>query len=186
MPRPSHKDTIVKSALAVFHEFGYHASGVQTVVDHAGVPKGSFYNHFKSKDELGLEVLDVYWRQSDNARTQLRESEQSPLDRIDAHLAGFHVAQSGCLVGNFASEMANEPQFREALNTIYESWIADFEFCIAQGQDDGSIRNDLSAKVLAEFIVNGLEGSVLKRKLEGDDQTLVNFRKTILAFFRTG
>jgi len=184
MPRPSHKDKIVKSALAVFHEFGYHASGVQSVVDHAGVP--SFYNHFKSKDELGLEVLDAYWRQSDNARAALRDPEQSPLDRIDAHLAGFQVAQSGCLVGNFTSEMANEQQFRHALNKIYESWIADFEFCITQGQADGSIRKDLPAQVLAELVVNGLEGSVLKRKLEDDEQTLVNFRNAILAFFRPG
>ena len=89
MPRPSHKDTIVQSALAVFHEFGYHASGVQVIVDHAGVPKGSFYNHFKSKDELGLEVLGAYWRQYEAARSALHDSAQSPLERIDAHLAGF-------------------------------------------------------------------------------------------------
>jgi TetR/AcrR family transcriptional repressor of nem operon len=184
MPRPSHKDKIIESGLAVFHEFGYHASGVQMVVEHAGVPKGSFYNHFKSKDELGLEVLDTYWRQSDDARAALRDSEQSPLDRIDAHLAAFSVTQSGCLVGNFTSEMANEPQFRQTLKDVYASWIADFETCIAQGQEDKSIRNDQSAKVLAEFVVTALEGSVLKRKLEDDEQNLINFRKTMLLFLR--
>ncbi len=182
MPRPSHKDKIVKSALAVFHEFGYHASGVQTVVDHAGVPKGSFYNHFKSKDELGLEVLNAYWSTSEDLRAALRDSAQSPLERIKTHLEAFQVTQSGCLVGNFTSEMAKEPQFRDALKDVYASWIADFEFCIAQGQADGSIRDDKSAKVLAEFVVTALEGSVLKRKLEEDEQTLVNFRETIVLF----
>lgn len=184
MPRPSHKDKIIESGLAVFHQFGYHASGVQMVVDHAGVPKGSFYNHFKSKDELGLEVLNAYWRQSDDSRAALRDPEQNPLDRIDTHLAAFTVTESGCLVGNFTSEMANEPQFRQALKSVYASWIADFETCILQGQEDGSIRDDQSAKVLAEFIVTALEGSVLKRKIEDNEQALLNFRKTIMLFLR--
>lgn len=184
MPRPSHKDKIIQSGLALFHEFGYHASGVQTVVDHAGVPKGSFYNHFKSKDELGLEVLDTYWRQYEDARSALRNSEQSPLDRIDAHLAAFGVSKSGCLVGNFTGEMANSPQFRETLREFYAAWIADFEFCIAEGQKNGSIRNDETAKALAEFVVTALEGSVLKRKIEHNNQRLTNFRKTMMLFLR--
>ncbi|WP_298821485.1 TetR/AcrR family transcriptional regulator [uncultured Roseibium sp.] len=182
MPRASHKEKIVDAGLAVFHEKGYHASGVQTVVDYAGVPKGSFYNHFKSKEELGLEVLKAYWRQSEDLRAALRDPEQSPLDRIDAHLAAFNVSQSGCLVGNFTSEMAHEPEFREALKEVYSAWIADFEACIVEGQQDGSIRSDETAKSLAEFVVTALEGSVLKRKLEDDEQTLVNFRKTMLMF----
>ncbi len=184
MPRPSLKDKILQSGLAVFHEFGYHASGVQTVVDHAGAPKGSFYNHFKSKDELGLEVLNAYWRQSEDMRAALRDSDQCPLDRISAHLAAFSVSQSGCLVGNFTNEMANEPQFREALRELYADWIADFESCIEDGQRDGSIRNDEAALTLAEFVVTALEGSVLKRKIDDDEQTLINFRKTMILFLR--
>ena len=154
------------------------------IVDHAEVPKGSFYNHFKSKDELGLEVLIAYWRQYDDTRAALRDSTQSPLARIDVHLAAFSVTQSGCLVGNFTSEMTNEPKFREVLKNIYAHWIADFEVCILQGQKDGSIRNDQSAKVLAEFVVSALEGSVLKRKVEDDGQNLVNFRETMVLFLR--
>lgn len=185
MPRPSHKDKIIQSGLAVFHEFGYHASGVQMVVDHAGVPKGSFYNHFKSKDELGLEVLNFYWEQYEDARAALRDSAQSPLDRIDAHLAAFSVSKSGCLVGNFTGEMANSPEFRETLQDLYAGWIADIEFCIEEGQDNGSIRNDQSAKALAEFVVTALEGSVLKRKIEDDEKNLISFRKTMMLFLRT-
>ena len=184
MPRPSHREKIIHSGLAVFHEKGYHASGVQAVVDHAGVPKGSFYNHFKGKDELGLAVLDAYWQQSVDMRAALRDTQQSPLERIEMHLAAFQVTQSGCLIGNFTGEMANEPQFRQALQDIYASWIDDIEFCISQGQQDGSIRDNQPAKVLAEFVVTALEGAVLKRKIENDAQTLINFRDTIISFLR--
>ena len=184
MPRPSHKDKIVQSGLAVFHEFGYHASGVQMVVDHAGVPKGSFYNHFKSKDELGLEVLDAYWRQFESAREALRDSSKPALERIDTHIAAFKVDQLGCLIGNFTGEMANSPQFRAALKDLYATWITDFEACIQDGQNDGSIRSDENATALAEFVVTGLEGSVLKRKIEEDGQNLDSFRKTMVMFLR--
>jgi TetR/AcrR family transcriptional repressor of nem operon len=184
MPRPSHKDTIVQSALAVFHEFGYNATGVQVIVDHAGVPKGSFYNHFKSKDDLGLEVLDAYWSQYEAMRADLRDPNTAPLDRIDAHIAAFSVTDSGCLVGNFTGEMANIPMFKDALKKIYAEWIEDFEICIAQGQKDGSIRNDETAKALAEFVVTSLEGSVLKRKISEDGRNLVSFRKTMILFLR--
>ncbi|WP_299377802.1 TetR/AcrR family transcriptional regulator [uncultured Tateyamaria sp.] len=184
MPRPSHKEKIVESGLAVFHEFGYHASGVQTVVDHAGVPKGSFYNHFKSKDELGLAVLDAYWHRTEDVRAILNDTSLNPLERIEAHLAAFTVTQSGCLVGNFTSEMANEPQFRDALKTVYGSWISDVAACISLGQKDGSIRDDQPARTLGEFVVTALEGSILKRKLEDNKQNVIDFRKTILAFLR--
>ncbi len=184
MPRPSHKDTIVQSALAVFHEFGYHASGVQVIVDHAGVPKGSFYNHFKSKDDLGLEVLEVYWAQYEAMRAALKDPSQNPLDRIDAHLAAFAVTETGCLVGNFTGEMANISKFKDALLNIYAEWIEDFEICIKQGQKDGSIRDDETAKVLAEFVVTSLEGAVLKRKISDDDRNLTSFRNTMLLFLR--
>ncbi len=184
MPRPSHKDTIVQSALAVFHEFGYNASGVQVIVDHAGVPKGSFYNHFKSKDDLGLEVLDAYWSQYEEMRANLKDPNTPALDRVDAHIAAFTVTDAGCLVGNFTGEMANVPTFKEALNAIYAEWIEDLEICIAQGQEDGTIRTDETAKALAEFVVTSLEGSVLKRKISEDEQNLIRFRKTMLLFLR--
>ncbi len=184
MPRPSHRDKIIDAGLAVFHEFGYHASGVQTVVDHAGVPKGSFYNHFKSKDELGLAVLKAYWGRYEDARAALRNSEQSPLERIDAHLAAFRTSKFGCLVGNFTGEMANSAVFRDTLQELYAGWIADFESCIEEGQKDGTIRNDENAQALAEFVVTALEGAVLKRKIEQDEQTLINFRKTMILFLR--
>lgn len=184
MPRPNHKDTIVRSALEVFHEFGYHASGVQVIVDHAGVPKGSFYNHFQSKDDLGLEVLEAYWSQHEPVREALRDSDKSPLDRIDAHLAAFDVTQNGCLVGNFTGELANIPKFREALQDLFATWIGDLEFCIGQGQGDGTIRSDETAIALAEFVVTSLEGSVLKRKISMDERNFINFRKTMMLFLR--
>ena len=60
MPRASVREQLVNSALEVFHARGFNGSGVQDIVDAAGVPKGSFYNHFESKEALGVQVVHAY------------------------------------------------------------------------------------------------------------------------------
>lgn len=179
MPKPSHRDKILSAGLAVFHERGFHGSGIQDVVDHAGVPKGSFYNHFKSKDALGLEVLDCYWESNAATRTELRDSEVPALTRIDRHLATAGYDENGCLIGNFSGELAGSDAFRARLSKLYKTWISDVAACIRDGQEDGTIRNDDSAKNFAEFVVEGLEGAKLKAKVDRDPSVLKRYRKSI-------
>ncbi len=57
MARSGVRDKIVSAAADRFHALGFNACGVQEIVDAAGVPKGSFYNYFKAKELLALEVL---------------------------------------------------------------------------------------------------------------------------------
>ena len=60
MARPSVRGKLVEAALETFQQRGFNGSSVQDIVDEAGVPKGSFYNHFKTKESLALEVLGRY------------------------------------------------------------------------------------------------------------------------------
>ena len=65
MPKANVREKIVDAALHLFHTRGYNGSGVNDIVVSAGVPKGSFYNHFASKEALGLETIARYWRDYD-------------------------------------------------------------------------------------------------------------------------
>ena len=168
MAKPNHRSKILSAGLAVFHARGFHGSGIQDVVDHAGVPKGSFYNHFKSKDALGLEVLNYYWETNAGMRLALRESGVPALSRIDRHIAAAGYDENGCLIGNFSGELAASDTFRPRLSTLYKAWIADVAACIQDGQNEGTIRQDDSAESLAEFIIDGLEGAKLKAKVDRD------------------
>jgi TetR/AcrR family transcriptional regulator, transcriptional repressor for nem operon len=58
MPRPSAREEIVQAGLKCLVEKGFNAVGVQDITDAAGVPKGSFYNHFESKEALGVEIVE--------------------------------------------------------------------------------------------------------------------------------
>ena len=53
----STKDRILEVASRLFYTQGYNATGIQQIIDEAGVSKGSFYTHFKTKDHLALEYL---------------------------------------------------------------------------------------------------------------------------------
>lgn len=179
MPKPNHRNKILSSGLAIFHEHGYHGSGIQDVVDHAGVPKGSFYNHFKSKEALCLEVLNSYWEAGSSARLELQATGVAPLKRIDRHLASLGYDENGCLVGNFSAELSGIAEVRNRLTELYKLWIAQVASCIREGQLDGSIRDDDKATNLAEFVVDGMEGAKLKAKIDQDPGAVKRYRKSL-------
>src|SRR5439155_21507709 len=60
MSRPSNKDKILTDGLRLVHARGFGASSVRDITQAAGVPQGSFTNHFASKEAFGLEVLERY------------------------------------------------------------------------------------------------------------------------------
>jgi len=55
------REKLLKAAIGLFHEFGYNRTSVQDIVSRAKIPKGSFYNYFKSKEELAIAVSDVFY-----------------------------------------------------------------------------------------------------------------------------
>jgi len=182
MSKPNHREKILLAGYAVFHEQGFHNSGVQDVVDYAGVPKGSFYNHFKSKEALGLEVMEYVWEGGDQMRAELKAEGVSAIERIDRHIAAAGYDKNGCLIGNFSSELAVADKFRSRLKEMYNMWISEVADCIKEGQKDGTVRNDDPAKNMAEFIVEGIEGAKLKAKVELDPAVIKRFRKSIRLF----
>src|ERR1700733_9076984 len=98
------RDKIIEAALDGFHALGFSACGVQEIVDRAGIPKGSFYNHFKAKELLAVEVLKAYANGS--RREMLSDKAVPALARIRGHFeflasryAGFGYSK-GCLIGN--------------------------------------------------------------------------------------
>src|SRR5271168_4994077 len=83
MAKHSHRDKILESGLRVVHERGFSSASVRDIVRAAGVPQGSFTNHFASKEAFGLEVLNLYFAGSQGlVRETLRNDSQPPLKRL--------------------------------------------------------------------------------------------------------
>jgi TetR/AcrR family transcriptional repressor of nem operon len=86
MSRPSHRGKILAEGLKVVHERGFAGASVRDIVQAAGVPQGSFTNHFASKEAFGLEILEMYFANSlEVVRDTLRNDALAPLKHL-AHL----------------------------------------------------------------------------------------------------
>ena len=99
------------------HRQGYNGTSVRDIVRAAGVPQGSFTNHFASKEVFALEALDLYYARSCKMmRETLGNEALSPLGRIRAYIEAYrsffrqHGCQHGCLCGNFAAEASDQSE----------------------------------------------------------------------------
>lgn len=180
--RGNHREAILRAGLQAFYEKGFSATGVQEIVSSAGVPKGSFYNHFESKEALGLAVLDLYWSLAEESREALLDENLPVLKRIDRHFAKLGCPKEGCLVGNFTAELSSDPSFQQHLRSMWRTWISLIADCLKTGQEDGSVRKDMSAHELARFVLLQWQGAVLMNKAEPSADTFVRTRKQLLKY----
>jgi TetR/AcrR family transcriptional repressor of nem operon len=186
-PKPDTRNNLVQAGLRMIHAEGYAATGIQSIVEDADIPKGSFYNHFASKEAFGAEVIDAYSdRGQDTLRAFLCNADIAPLDRLEAYfddrINAFRAANfiRGCLLGNFSVEVADHSALiREHLIKHFGAWSSFFENCIADAQEQGAIGDQFPAVLLARFVLNSWEGALLRMRVEKSDTPLIEFKEVV-------
>ncbi|MDT8911822.1 TetR family transcriptional regulator C-terminal domain-containing protein [Amycolatopsis sp. PS_44_ISF1] len=168
MPRPSVREVIVETAVAQFHRHGFAACSVDTITRAAGVPKGSFYNHFKSKEDLGAEVVARYaaksaWGAVPHGR--------GPIEHLRARFGvlrdGLVAAEftRGCLIGNMGAERADHsPLIREQVEAGLRGWSGRITEAIREAQRAGEVPADRDADRLGRFVLDAWEGAIIRAK----------------------
>ena len=172
MAKHDTKEKLIQAGLKTLLEKGFNGVGVQEITEVAGVPKGSFYNHFESKDALGVEIVERYGVGS-TRRAVLTDKTVCPLERLRTHFAALNnmfIASKftrGCLLGNFSAELANQsPAVRDSLAQLFKTWTKDLEVAIADAQAEGSIASKARAGDLAAFLLDSYEGALLRARVE--------------------
>jgi TetR/AcrR family transcriptional repressor of nem operon len=166
---------------------GYAAAGIKDIVDGAQVPKGTFYNHFDSKEAFAKEVVDLYFGQNlPEMRASLENDKISPLVRLrtffELAAQGFESTgyKRGCLLGNLSLEVADHSVLiRDSLATHFRTWGRLLEACIAQAQKDGAISNRQPASLLAQFVLNSWEGALLRMRADRHTAPLNEFIEVV-------
>ena len=186
MPRPNTKEQLIVAGLNALLEKGFNGVGVQEITEQAGVPKGSFYNHFESKEALGAEIVERYGM-NNTRRAVLLDKTVPPLKRLRTHFDALNETfikskfERGCLLGNFSAELANQsPVIRESLVTLFERWTKDLEVAIADAQSEGAVSSDRDAGDIAAFLLDAYEGTLLRARVQRDRAPFDRFMK--LAF----
>ena len=177
------RDDIIRIGTELVYRRGFKATGLDAILREAGVPKGSFYHYFKNKEEFGLALIDAFGtRFLAYIDEHFAAKDLSPLERIRRHLAAFTQrmtdcgCEKGCLLGNIGQEMAalNE-QFRIRLDGIFIQWRDRLAVCVADAQTQGEIAPSVDPAVVAEFIVSGWEGAILRAKVTKSVQPMQTF-----------
>ena len=111
--KPATRDHLIDVGLELMRKYGYGATGVQEILDAAGVPKGSFYHHFSSKEEFTAAVVERYVTLAgEHCRKVLTNTQEAPLRRLRRYfedlirLAGQSAPIQGCLIGSLSLEIA--------------------------------------------------------------------------------
>src|SRR5262245_13861921 len=184
MPKHSHRDDIIAAGLRVMFKSGYNGSSVRDIVAEAGVPQGSFTNHFRSKEGFAEAVLDHYFAHLQGlVREALDDKTLTPrqrlkryLDIITTRLEADHWMR-GCLIGDLSLEASAQSEpLRARLAAIYEAWRAPFAACIGQAQAAGEIAATFDPTELAEFLLASWQGAILRMKVERGPAPLERFK----------
>src|SRR3984957_3968925 len=187
MSRPSNKEKLVSDGLRVVHQRGFGASSVRDLVQAAGVPQGSFTNHFASKEAFGLEILERYHEMTGAAvRATLRNDALPPLRRLRAWIDGQleylrrDDMRRGCLYGNMSAEASEESEtIRARVVSVFAENEASIAYCLEAAIDAGELAPNTDVRELAGFIVSSLQGAILVAKAQRSPIPLERFERVL-------
>jgi TetR/AcrR family transcriptional regulator, transcriptional repressor for nem operon len=177
------KSELIRSGLEQLTESGFTASGIDSILRKVGVPKGSFYHYFISKEAFGLAVIESYANYfSKKLDNYLLDENYTPLMRIknfvDNAKSGleYHQFKRGCLIGNLGQEVDLLPDsFRPILMDIFITWETQIADCLKAAQTKGEIATQADCTQLAEYFWIGWEGAVARTRLIKSNQPIDNY-----------
>ncbi len=167
------KHKILEVSRDLFYRRGYLATSVDDILAEAKVSKSNFYYHFKSKEDLGIAVLDHRRAEFEAAlASTLCNDALSPLERLSAFLKRLSEsreahASSGCPFGNLIAEMSDHSErFRHELSRMFSDFADVVARTVADGQRAGQFRNDVDPHTAGALVVQTVQGAFLLLKCQ--------------------
>jgi TetR/AcrR family transcriptional repressor of nem operon len=189
MARPSNRDKLLTEGLQVIHQHGFAGSSVRDIAQAAGVPQGSFTNHFASKEAFGLEIIELYVaRGCEVARDTLENEALRPLDRLRAYFdaqLGFlqrSGMRNGCLIGNFGAEASDHSELIRA--RVVEAFAArqgSIARCLQAAVAAGELPRTLDPEEVAAFLYASFQGAMLVAKAQRSPAPIERFVRHVFS-----
>ncbi|MBC8122770.1 MAG: TetR family transcriptional regulator C-terminal domain-containing protein [Gemmatimonadaceae bacterium] len=192
MPRTNVRDKLLAAGLDTIHRLGFNGASVEDITRAAGVPKGSFYNHFESKESFVAAIVGLYWQgAADVSLRILSEQSLPPMERLERYFSALAQGiagrdyERGCLIGNLSTELADQSDaVRGCLSSLLSDWTRAIERCVHEAQTLGQVRTDLDPAATAAFLVNAWEGTVLRSKVDRDGRAAAQFMQVVFSVLR--
>lgn len=182
----STKQRLLDAGLAMLLEHGYHDLGIQALLDATDTPKGSFYHHFKDKEDFALQVIDEYMKNVHaGLDASLGDKSVPPLKRVRGffELTREHYRREGymgCLLGGLGQELSGVSDvFRRKVEGCFAEIARRIAVCLEEARKQGDIPAGSDTRRMASLLVDCWEGAALRSRLRGTPAPLT----TMLDFY---
>ena len=185
-PAHSTKQRLLDAGMAMLLKHGYHDLGIQALLDATGTPKGSFYHHFRDKEDFALQAIDQYmWHAHAGLDACLGDKGRPPLRRVRRF---FELTQQsyrkegylGCLLGGLGQELSGVSEvFRRKVEGCLSEIARRIAVCLEEARKNGDIPAESNTRRMASLLVDCWEGAALRSRLRGNATPLT----TMLDFY---
>ena len=173
------KQRLLDAGLKMLLEHGYSDLGVQALLAATGTPKGSFYHHFRDKEDFALQVIDQYMQGVHTALDAcLGDEGRPPLGRVRRffELTQEHYRKEGymgCLLGGLGQELSGvSDTFRRKIEGCFSEIARRLAVCLEEARERGDIPPDSQTRRMASVLVDCWEGAALRSRLRGSPAPL--------------
>lgn len=186
--RQEMRQQIIRKGLRPLYRQGYNATGVQEIVESANIPKGSFYNYFKSKEDFAVACMQYFTtREVETMQSTLSDLQYSPLDRVRLlyqkkidYLSKTSRFSLGCFLCNMTLEMADVSEvIAEEAARCFEKEYQPMITCLHEAQTSGDISADTDVVQLVHLIRNCWLGALVMMKAEKTEKPLEDFTQQL-------
>jgi TetR/AcrR family transcriptional repressor of nem operon len=187
MNKQDTKQTLLENGMSLIFRQGYNNTGLNEILEASGVPKGSFYYYFQSKEDFGLQALDGFIQRNQKRLTAfLEDTSVDPLTKLRNYfnwyadyLESMGCAQ-GCLLGNLGQELADQNEvFRRKIDEAMRALPQGLAVCLREAQQQGQINPALDVNEIAEFMYNSWQGTLLRMKVTKSMEPVRTFEKLL-------
>ncbi|MFG0327505.1 MAG: TetR/AcrR family transcriptional regulator [Phycisphaerales bacterium JB037] len=172
-PASDTRERILEAAARLFHEQGFAATGISTILREAGAHAGSLYHAFPNKESLLVGVLERYQRLlRPVVMDPVEAQEEDRIERIFVLLGWYRMGlemtgcRLGCPIANIALEVSDtHPEVRPHIDANFDGWARAIERWLDEAGD--RLPADLDRRALSRFILTVMEGGLMQARAKG-------------------
>jgi TetR/AcrR family transcriptional repressor of nem operon len=170
------RERVLEAARTLMEEKGFKNASLNDILAAAGVSSSNFYYHWKSKEDLGLEMVKKFTEGLEEhvIKNILLDRARSPIGRLRGYLdfhrekLESHGCTRGCPFGKLASELSEEdPRFRELLESVFAKVKEALRECIREGIEKGELRRGIDPGSASTLVLGTVQGLMLVAKGDG-------------------
>lgn len=187
MAKKETKLSILFAGAEIIRKKGFYNTGLMEILKTAGVPKGSFYFYFDSKEDFGAELVDFFTDYIlQNMEAHFTDEGFSPLERMKRFFEERRIVmeeenfKGGCAIGNLTQETGDlSESLGGKLNLALRKMSGKFKECLEEAQSMNEIPQSIDSDSISNFILNSWEGAMLRVKVEHSSEPLLQFEELL-------